>query len=135
MTPAPLGGWVVAHGVDIVDVARVARSIERHEERFVERVFTEAERDYCAREKRSNEHFAARFAAKEAVFKALGTGWAQGIAWRDVEVSRAASGEPGVVLAGRAAQLADERGINAWSLSLSHTSTLAMASAIALRSD
>ena len=132
-TPPVQGGWVVSHGVDIAEVARLAASIERHGDRFLSRVFTDAERAYCESNKRAAEHFAARFAAKEAVFKALGTGWAQGTSWRDVEVTRAESGAPGVRLTGRAADVARGLGISAWSLSLSHTETTAIASAIGLR--
>ncbi|MEM7623581.1 MAG: holo-ACP synthase [Planctomycetota bacterium] len=133
MTAPPAGGFVVSHGVDVAEVARVTRSIERHGERFLDRVFTPDERAYCGANKRAPEHFAARFAAKEAVFKALGTGWAQGVSWREIEVTRAPSGAPGVRLTGRAAaEIASELGISAWLLSLSHTGSIAIASAIAL---
>ncbi|MAY75846.1 MAG: holo-[acyl-carrier-protein] synthase [Phycisphaerae bacterium] len=124
---------VVAHGIDLCEVERIARMIERHGDRFLTRCFTAAELAYAdASAKRRDEHLAARFAAKEAVLKAIGTGWSQGIAWTDVEVTRANSGAPGVQLTGRAAAIAIERGIERWSLSLSHAGGMAVASAIGL---
>jgi holo-[acyl-carrier protein] synthase len=123
---------MLAHGIDIVEVPRIARMLREHGERFLERCFTAAEREYCLAGKRRDEHLAGRFAAKEAVLKALGTGWKNGIAWTDVEVVRDQSGAPSVRLRGPAARLAAERGIGAWSLSLSHTAGYAVASAIGL---
>lgn len=109
--------------------------LSRHGERFLERVFTEAERAYAdANPRRRAEHLAARFAAKEAVLKALGTGWRDGIAWTDVEVVREPSGRPGVRLHGRAAGIAAELGVSGWLLSLTHTGDTAAASAIATHS-
>jgi len=122
----------IAHGVDIVENERFATLLDRHPERARRRLFTEAELAYAAGKKREIEHLAARFAAKEAVLKALGTGWAGGIAWTDVEVTRADTGRPGVLLTGLAAETAAQLGISAWLLSLSHTEHYAMASAIAL---
>jgi len=125
---------VIAHGVDLVEIARIERSLAEHGERFVERCFTKAEADYCrsVRPPRDVERFAARFAAKEAALKALGTGWADGIAWTDVEVVLAPSGAPSIRLAGKAQILAHELGITEMLVSLSHTSTSAMASVIAV---
>ncbi len=125
---------VIAHGVDLVEVARIERSLAEHGERFIERCFTNAEADYCrsARPPRDVERFAARFAAKEAALKALGTGWADGIAWTDVEVVLAPSGSPSIKLAGKAQKLAHELGITEMLISLSHTSSNAMASVIAI---
>ncbi len=124
-------GMIRAHGIDIVEVGRIAAMLEAHPERFTERVFTVGERAYAeAGQRRRVERYAVRFAAKEAVLKALGTGWGEGIAWTDVEVLRAPSGEPSLRLAGRAAEIAAERGISGWSLSLSHTEQYAVASAI-----
>lgn len=122
----------IAHGVDIVENARFASLLDRHPERARRRLFTEAELAYAWGKKREIEHLAARFAAKEAVLKALGTGWADGIAWTDVEVTRADNGRPGVRLSGLAAETAERLGIGDWLLSLSHTEHHAMASAIAL---
>jgi holo-[acyl-carrier protein] synthase len=123
---------VLAHGIDLVDVARIGRMVAEHGESFLARCFTEGERAYAGDRKRRDEHLAARFAAKEAVLKALGTGWSNGIAWTDVEVVLLPSGQPTVSLSGRAAELAQAQGIRAWLLSLSHTETHAIASAIGL---
>lgn len=127
-------GRVIAHGVDLVEVERIKRSLDEHGQRFVERCFTKNEAEYCqsARTPRDVERFAARFAAKEAALKSLGTGWADGIAWTDVEVVLAPSGAPSVRLAGRAQELAQELGIAEMLISLSHTGTHAMASVIAV---
>lgn len=125
MTPA-------VHGVDLVEVARIARLLAEYPERFLERVFTRGERDYCLAGRRRDEHLAARFAAKEATLKALGTGWRSGIAWTDVEVSLLPSGAPVLRLQGRAAQVASEQGVSRWLVSLSHTPEYAMASVIGL---
>lgn len=122
---------IVGHGIDIVEVARIARALEAHGDRFLERCFTTAERAYAADRKRRDEHLAGRFAAKEAVLKALGTGWVSGIAWTDVEVVLLPTGQPTVALRGRAAEVAASLGASRWFLSISHTQTHAMASAIA----
>lgn len=123
---------VVGHGVDLVEVERVRRLVSRHGEHALQRIFTDGERAYSLGTRRASEHLAARFAAKEAVFKALGTGWRRGIAWVDAEVVTEASGRPRVALHGTAAGVARSLGIVDWQLSLSHTSTHAIASAIAL---
>src|SRR5690606_22008271 len=122
---------IIGHGIDLVDVARIAASVQRHGQRFCDRVFTEAEQVYAAGSKRRMEHLAARFAAKEAALKALGTGWRSGIAWTDVEVRTAPSGAPTLHISGRAAAIAAERGIGRWHVSLTHTEMQAMASVIA----
>lgn len=118
------------HGIDAIEVARIARSLEQHGERFLSRVYTEGERAYAEPRARRVEHLAARFAAKEAVLKAIGTGWRDGIAWTDVEVVLEPSGKPGVKLHGEAARVAASLGITGWALSLSHTKEMAFASAI-----
>ena len=124
---------VVSHGIDLVEVSRVRALIERHPERAVERLFTQAERVCCEKNgRRRFEHYAVRFAAKEAVLKALGTGWSAGVEWTDVEVIRESGGRPGVRLSGVALKRADHMHIARWTLSLSHTADLASASAIAL---
>ena len=124
---------VIAHGVDLVEIMRIEKSIADHGERFIERCFTKAEADYArsARKPRDIERFAARFAAKEAVLKTLGTGWADGIAWTDVEIRRAPTGQPFVVITGKAKLVADDLGISTFHLSLSHTGNHAIASVIA----
>jgi holo-[acyl-carrier protein] synthase len=123
---------ILGHGIDLVETARIAEMLDRHEERFLDRVFTQAEQNYCNRnEKRRIEHFAGRFAAKEAVLKALGTGWRGGIAWTDVEVVLNGSGRPMVSLTGECERLAKQMAITRWHLSISHIETHAMASATA----
>jgi holo-[acyl-carrier protein] synthase len=122
---------VLVHGVDLIEVPRIERMLGQHPERFVERCFTASEREYCeAGGPRRAERYAARFAAKEAVFKALGTGWGQGVAWTDVEVRRDDAGAPSVHLTGRAALRAAELGVERWAVSMSHTESSAMASVI-----
>lgn len=121
-----------AHGVDIVEVARIAEMRASHGQQFLDRCFTPGEQAYCSERRRAEEHLAGRFAAKEAVLKAMGLGIRGGICWTDVEVTRDENGAPGVRLHGRAAEIAVELGIGSWLLSISHTSTHAMASAIGL---
>ena len=121
---------VVSPGIDIVDCGRLAAIVERHGDRFLRRIFTPGELAYCRGRKREVEHLAGRFAAKEAVLKALGTGWRNGINWTDVEVVNAPSGQPGIRLAGRCREVADELGIARVLISLSHIETHAVASAI-----
>src|SRR5262249_13428422 len=124
---------IVGHGVDIVEVRRIAEMLDRHGERFLDRVYTRGERAYATSSlKRRDEHLAARFAAKEAVLKALGTGWRRGIAWTDVEVVHGPAGQPHVRLTGRAAEIAADARIEDWFLSLSHSGDWAMASVIAI---
>ena len=127
---------IVGHGIDIVETARLQRMHEEHGQRFLDRCFTVAEQHYCSRNpKRFYEHLAVRFAAKEAVFKVLGTGWRGGILWTDVEVLRAPTGQPSISITGEAARVATQLGIARWHLSLSHIETHATASAIGLRGE
>lgn len=123
---------MLAHGIDIVEVSRIAEMFDRHGDRFLARIFTPAEQGYALAGRRKHEHLAARFAAKEAVLKAIGTGWRSGIAWTDIEIISLPSGQPTVQLHGRAAEIARELGIANWSISLTHTSSIAAASAIGL---
>ncbi len=123
---------VIAHGVDMVECERLAGAIERHGERFLSRVFTEAERAYARDRKRRIEHLAGRFAAKEAVLKVLGTGWSRGIAWTDVEVLNEPSGRPRIRLSGRCDELARSAGLGEILISISHIKTHAIASGIGL---
>jgi len=119
-----------AHGIDLVEVGRIAAMLASHGERFLARVYTPDERAHGAGTPRHADHLAARFAAKEAALKALGTGWSGGIAWTDVEVFRAADGRPHLRLHGRAAELAAEQGLEHWSVSITHTGGMAAASVI-----
>lgn len=127
----PLLMRILGHGIDVIEVERIAQSLRDHGERFFERVFTRNERMYAENSKRRDEHLAARFAAKEAVMKALGTGWRDGVGWTDIEVVTLPNGQPTISLSGKSAQVADQLGIKHWSLSLTHTKSLAAASAIA----
>jgi len=122
---------ILGHGVDIIEIDRITRLRERHPERFLDRLFTPSEQAYCLEHKYPDEHFAVRFAAKEAVLKAIGTGWRNGIAWTDIQVVVEPSGRPCVRLEGLALAAAMEVGITQWLLSLSHSKTHAIASAIA----
>lgn len=123
---------IVAVGTDAIEVERVQRAVDhpRWGERFQQRVFTAGEIGYCTRRRRNAESFAARFAAKEAVMKALGTGYANGVWWRDIEVVRE-SGAPRLVLHGGAAARAAALGITRWHLALTHTAGQALAYVIA----
>lgn len=124
---------VLGHGIDIVETARIRQLVEAHGRRFLDRCFTPAEQEYCARNpKRQFEHLAGRFAAKEAVLKVLGTGWRGGIQWTDIELTREPSGQPRVMLAGEARRIAEALGIRRWHVSISHIETHATASAIGL---
>ena len=124
---------MLAHGIDIVDIERLGQVLENHQQHFLDRVFTAEEQRYCfANPKRCHEHLAGRFAAKEAILKAIGTGWSRGIAWTEAEVVRTPSGRPTVRLTGRALEEAAAAGICEWHLSISHIKTHAIASAIAV---
>jgi holo-[acyl-carrier protein] synthase len=118
---------ILGTGTDLMEIARMAQSIERFGDRFVQRVFTPSEIAYCQRKKNAAESFAARFAAKEAGAKALGTGISQGVSWLELEVAREASGKPLLQLTGRAAERARVLGVNHISLSLTHSRDLALA--------
>jgi len=119
---------VVGLGTDITEVPRIARSIERYGDRFLKRIYTAGEIAYClARQKTSAESFAARFAAKEAGAKALGTGISRGIGWQEIEVVRAPGQAPQLRLSGRAAARAENLGVTQISLSLTHTVETALA--------
>jgi holo-[acyl-carrier protein] synthase len=119
---------LVGTGIDIVEIERIAQSIARYGDRFLEKIFTPAEIEYCRRKKNFAESFAARFAAKEAGAKALGTGIQHGIAWKELEVRRLPGHRPTLHLTGRALDFANRLGVAHVSLSLTHTETLAMAS-------
>ena len=121
---------IVGTGVDIVEVPRVAAAIARFGRRFLERIFTGDDIRYCQSRRNSTERFAARFAAKEAALKALGTGWGRGVAWKDVEVRREPGGRPTLHFSGRAADFAARLGMKHAALSLSHTAEQAIAQVI-----
>ena len=121
---------IVGTGIDIAEVPRIADAIERYGDRFLNRIFTEGERRYCDSKANRMERYAARFAAKEAAMKALGTGWNHGVRWRDVEVSRQPGGRPTIAFHGKAAEAATKLGAAHVSLSLSHTEEQAIAHVI-----
>ena len=120
-------------GIDMIETERIDRSIERFGVKFMQRVFTPGEIAYCQSMKFPGRHFAARFAAKEALSKAFGTGIGKMMGWRDIDVHKKESGEPFVVLSGGAKVLAKERGVRTVLISLSHTHQHAVA-VIALQS-
>lgn len=121
---------IVGIGIDIVQLERMRGVLQRHGERFFQRILTDGERAYCARLKDPVPSIAARFAAKEAVLKALGTGWSGGLRWTDVEVVRGETGPPRIALHGEAARIAAESGADAVHLSLTHDGGAAVAVAI-----
>ncbi|MGA9389238.1 MAG: holo-[acyl-carrier-protein] synthase [Candidatus Sulfotelmatobacter sp.] len=121
---------IVGTGIDIAEVPRIRRSIERFGGRFLLRVFTAGEIEYCDSKANRAERYAARFAAKEAAMKALGTGWNHGVAWRDCEVVRLPGGRPSISFHGKAAELAAKLGIRNAALSISHTAEQAIAQVI-----
>ena len=121
---------IVGTGIDIAEVARIRQSIERFGQRFLERIFTPGEIGYCDSKVNRFERYAARFAAKEAAMKALGTGWNHGVRWRDCEVARLPGGRPTIQFHGKAAQFAAKLGAKNAALSLSHTQEQAIAQVI-----
>ena len=122
---------IVGTGIDIVECLRIAQMIERHGELFITRVYTDAEIEYCTARKAATQHYSGRWAAKEAVLKALGTGWRKGISWRDIEVRNDPGGRPSVVLRGGARDVLEARGIETMHISISHCRSHATAYAIA----
>ena len=122
----------LAHGIDLVDFPRIEDMVQRHGERFLNRVFTEAERAYAETNRNGIETLAGRFAAKEAVLKLIGTGWRGKIAWTDIEVVNNPKGQPEVRLDGEVERIARSLGIGEIAVSITHTANFAMASAIAL---
>ena len=121
---------IVGTGVDLAEVPRIRASIERFGARFIERIYTPAEIAYVERKANRYERYAARFAAKEAGMKAIGTGWRHGVRWQDFEVANLPSGKPTLRLYGVAARVADKLGVRNVSLSLTHTAEMGMAHVI-----
>jgi holo-[acyl-carrier protein] synthase len=127
---------IIGHGIDLVETARIRQLVQEHGQRFLDRCFTPSEQEFCDRSiKRRFEHLAGRFAAKEAILKALGTGWRGGVAWTDIEVRSDPSGKPQVALTGECLRVASNAGITGWLLSISHIGSLAMASAIGVNDE
>lgn len=123
---------IIAHGIDLVDFPRLEEVIQRHGERFLNRVFTGREQADADSVRNRIEKLAGRFAAKEAVLKMIGTGWRGGIAWTDIEVVNNSMGRPIVEISGEVKRIADEAGIEQITLSITHTANFAIASAVAL---
>jgi len=121
---------IVGTGIDLAEVPRIQASVERFGDRFVKRIFTEREIAYVERKANKYERYAARFAAKEAGMKAIGTGWRRGVRWQDFEVSNLRSGKPTLLLHGVAAEFAAKLGVKNVALSLTHTAQYGMAHVI-----
>jgi holo-[acyl-carrier protein] synthase len=123
---------ILGIGTDITECLRIARMIERHADLFVNRVYTPDEVRYCQNRKQATQHYTGRWAAKEAVLKALGTGWRRGISWQDVEIQNEPGGKPVVVLHGGAKQASEQMGVTQVLVSISHCRTYATAYAVAV---
>ncbi len=121
---------IVGTGVDLAEVPRIRASIERFGQKFISRIYTPAEIAYVERKANKYERYAARFAAKEAGMKAIGTGWRLGVRWQDFEVANLRSGKPALRLHGVAARVAEKLGVRNIALSLTHTKELGMAHVI-----
>ncbi len=124
---------IVAHGIDLVDFPRIEEMVNRHGERFLNKVFTATEQAYAEANKNGIEKLAGRFAAKEAILKLMGTGWRGKIAWTDIEIVNNPTGQPEVTVCGEVEKIAEELGIKHISVSITHTANFAIASAVALR--
>lgn len=118
---------IIGIGIDVIDIERLRKALKRQKDRFVARVFTQSEQDFCRSHRDPVPHYAARFAAKEALFKALGTGWAKGVTWLDVEVKRERQDPPALRLGGKAARISASLGTARIHLSLSHSESSAAA--------
>lgn len=121
---------ILGIGIDIVEVERIRDSIEKQGTPLLERLFTPSEREYCSSMKYPEQHYAVRFAAKEALFKALGTGWSGGIGWNEVEIVRDDRGRPSLILSGKTEEKANEMRARSFHLSLSHTDDYGVAQVV-----
>ena len=121
---------IVGLGVDVEEITRIGEAIQRHGRPFLDRIFTPAEIAYCERHRDPVERYAARFAAKEATMKALGTGWGKQVRWRDIEVARQPGGRPTIILHGAAREHAERMGARHVSLSITHSGNFALAEVI-----
>jgi holo-[acyl-carrier protein] synthase len=126
----PGGDVIVGLGVDISEVDRIQAAMARHGRRFLDRVFTQAEIAYCDSHRNRAQHYAGRFAAKEATMKALGTGWTRGVRWVDIEVIRLSSVKPTLSLHGATREIAERLGVRRTSLSITHSGNTAFAQVI-----
>ncbi len=123
---------VIGIGTDIVECSRIEKMIDKHDDVFIERVYTPEEIDYCGGRKASVQHYAGRWAAKEAILKSIGTGWAKGIQWTDIEILNHMGGKPYVKLGGEAKTICASKGIEEIMISISHCQTFATAFATAV---
>ena len=118
---------IVGLGMDITEIDRIEAAMRRHGHSFVERIFTAAEIAYCERHRNQAERFAGRFATKEAAMKALGTGWAHGVRWVDIEVVRERGGKPTLKLSGASLEIAGRLGVKNIALTITHSGNTALA--------
>lgn len=123
---------ILGIGTDIIECLRIAQMIERHGELFLNRVYTPHEIEYCSARKAATQHYAGRFAAKEAVLKALGTGWTRGVQWHDIEVRNELGGKPRIALGGGAREMCVQLGISEMLITISHCRSYATAYALAV---
>ena len=123
---------ILGIGTDIIECPRIGKMIEQHGELFLRRVYTEREIRYCQSRKHAIEHFAGRWAAKEAILKALGTGWSRGVSWTDMEIRNGITGQPKVLVRGGAKEAALQRGVGDLLVTISHCRTYATAYALAV---
>ncbi|MGA9671076.1 MAG: holo-ACP synthase [Terracidiphilus sp.] len=121
---------IIGSGIDLAEIGRIQQSVDRYGSRFLDRIYTAAEQAYCLQKRNAAESLAARFAAKEAGAKALGTGISRGVGWQEIEVVREPGGRPKIRFHGRAAQIAEHLGVVNAALSITHTATLALASVV-----
>ncbi|WP_417850392.1 holo-ACP synthase [Thalassoglobus sp.] len=124
---------IVGLGTDIVEIVRIGEMIERHGELFLQRVYSELEIKYCQRHKEAIQHFAGRWAAKEAVMKTLGTGFTKGVGWTDIQILNRQSGQPYIELSGGAERVSKMKGIDEVLITISHCKAYATATAVALQ--
>ncbi len=127
MNPPITALRTISIGTDIIECVRIAQMIEKHGELFLQRVFTKREILYCSSRRASTQHYAGRWAAKEAALKALGTGWARGVHWTDIEVQNEQGGKPTIILANRGQEIAESLGIQQMLISISHCRNYAIA--------
>ena len=123
---------VIGIGTDIIECSRIDEMIEKHDRIFIDRVFTPLEIEYCSDRKASGQHFAGRWAAKEAILKAIGTGWAKGIRWTDIEIRNEPGGKPVVILTGVALEVCTAKGLSSVLISISPCKAFATAFATAV---
>ena len=123
---------IIGIGTDITECLRIARMIERHGELFIDRVYTPEEIKYCQSRKQATQHYTGRWAAKEAILKAIGTGWRRGISWRDMEVRNDPSGKPVVAVRGGVKEVIERLGISEIHVTISHCRSHATATAVAV---